>query len=247
MSLVLHKNLVAPYIDILTAWNKVLDDYEGKRFDATKNYPVLSRMPAVLRKIGVNDLPITMYGGILQKITGEIETSTGDYHGIPVSELRKLQIELDNPIAVFDSATRDDSIVVLTRLVDNQNNERAVVALRLDQESSGSMRINAITSAYGKNKASFEKWVKEKRLLRYVNKEARNKSARWLQLPGDSKFRALNILTEKDFSDEELGRIIPKSDADSNDIRYLHDGKGAPRNLCKHPNISACILRTHIL
>jgi hypothetical protein len=40
-------------------------------------------------------------------------------------------------------------------------------------------------------------------------------------LPGDSKFRALNILTEKDFSNEELGRIIPKSDADSNDAAYL--------------------------
>ena len=207
------------------AWNKILDDYENKSFDSTKNYPVFSRMPAVLRRIGVNDLPITMRGGILQKITGEIETSKGEYHGIPVSELRKLQIELDNPIAVFDSASRDDSIVVLTRLVDNQNNERAVVALRLDQAGSGRVRINAITSAYGKGRGSFDGWIKDKKLLRYVNKEARNKSARWLQLPGDSKFRALNILTEKDFSDEELGRIIPKSDADSNDIRYLHDGE----------------------
>lgn len=208
------------------AWNKILDDYENKNFDSTKDYPVLSRMPAVLRKIGVNDLPITMRGGILQKITGEIKTSTGEHHGIPVSELRNLQIELDNPIAVFDSASRDDSIVVLTRLVDNQNNERAVVALRLDQAGSGSARINAITSAYGKNKDSFEIWIKDKKLLRYVNKEARNESARWLQLPGDSKFRALNILTEKDFSNEDLGRIVSQQPSVGNPhLRPLRDGK----------------------
>jgi hypothetical protein len=69
-------------------------------------------------------------------------------------------------------------------------------------------RINAITSAYGKDKSSFETWIKDKKLLRYVNKEARNRSARWLQLPGDSKFRAHTILIEKDFSSEELGRIV---------------------------------------
>jgi hypothetical protein len=40
-------------------------------------------------------------------------------------------------------------------------------------------------------------------------------------LPGDSTLRARSILTEKDFSDEELGRIIAKSDADSNDAAYL--------------------------
>ena len=44
-------------------------------------------------------------------------------------------------------------------------------------------------------------------------------------MPGDSKFRALNILTEKDFSDEELGRIVPNSEADGNAVRLLHDGK----------------------
>lgn len=61
--------------------------------------------------------------------------------------MRDLQLELDNPIAVFDSETRNDSQVVLTRLIDRQNNERAVVAIRMDMPASGRLRINVITSA----------------------------------------------------------------------------------------------------
>lgn len=55
--------------------------------------------------------------------------------------------------------------------------------------------------------------------LRYVNKQARKESARWLQLPGDSTLRARRVLTEKDFSDEQLGHIIP----------YFHPSSQAER------------------
>jgi hypothetical protein len=150
-----------------------------------------------------------MRGGILKKITGEIETKSGERHGIPVPELRNLQIELDNPIAVFDSKTQKNSLVVLTRIVDAQNNERAVVALHLDKAASGSHTVNDIASMYGKDRKSIENWTAWN-LLRYINKQARKESARWLQLPGDSTLRARSVLTEKDFSGEELGRIVPQ-------------------------------------
>ena len=196
-------------------WNQILDEYEAGRVVASRNYPVLDTTPAVLQSVGAPALPISIMGGVLKKITGEIETSAGDFHGIPVSELRNLQIELDDPIAVFDSRTQPDSMVVLTRMTDLSNNERAVVILRLDRAASGTLRINDIVSAYGKDKPSIENWIAWN-LLRYVNKEARRRSARWLQLPGDSKLRAQSVLTEKDFSDKELGRIIPKAGQDVN-------------------------------
>lgn len=195
-------------------WNSILDDYEAGKISAREDLQLLDSTPAVLQRLGVPNLPITIRGGIIKKITGEIETNSGERHGIPVDELRKLQLELDNPIAVFDSGTRNDSLVVLTRLVDRQNNERAVVAVRMDVPASGKLRINVITSAYGKNKSAFETWIANGR-LRYINKQARKESARWLQLPGDSTLRARRVLTEKDFSDEQLGHIIPYSAPES--------------------------------
>ena len=86
-------------------WNAILDDYEAGNVGPRASITIMERTPAVLKRIGANDRPITMRGGILQKIVGEIETASGERHGIPVSQLRNIQIELDNPIAVFDSAT----------------------------------------------------------------------------------------------------------------------------------------------
>ena len=194
-------------------WNAILDDFEAGKVGARKNLLVLNHTPIVLRRLGASNLPVTIRGGVLMKIVGDIETSAGEHHGIPVSELRKLQIELDNPIAVFDSSTQPGSLVVLTRIVDSQNNERAVVVLRLDRESSGGLVVNDIVSAYGKDKQSIENWTAWN-LLRYVNKQARRESARWLQLPGDSSLRARGVLTENDFTAEQLGVILPQSASD---------------------------------
>ncbi|MBP5791023.1 MAG: zeta toxin family protein, partial [Kiritimatiellae bacterium] len=210
-------------------WNDILDKYESGEIDATKDYVVLERTPAVLAAVGAPDNAITLRGGIIQKIVGEIETNSGEHHGIPVSELRSLQIELDNPIAVFDSASRPDALVLLTRMIDRQNNERAIVALLLDRAGSGASKINAIASAYGKNTDAFESWIAKGNLL-YINKQARKESARWLQLPGDSTLRARNVLTEKDFTDEQLGRIISNSAAQSQeDASEAFDLFGTPR------------------
>ncbi|MBR1921815.1 MAG: hypothetical protein IJ829_07445, partial [Kiritimatiellae bacterium] len=190
-------------------WNKLLDAYERGELRPESQMTVFEHTPAVLRKLGSSDHPVTLGKDVLDKIVGIVKTESGGRHDIPVSELRNLQIELDNPIAVFDSKTQSNAKVVLTRIVDRQNNERAVVALHLDRERE-TIRVNKIASAYGKDPAKMEQWVKGG-LLRYVNKQARDSSPVWVQFPPDSEFRARSILTEKDFSDEELGRIVPQS------------------------------------
>ena len=187
-------------------WNSVLDSYINGDMKSNAHMTVFEHTPAVLRELGAPDLPINIDKDILDKITGIVKTRSGTRHSIPASELRGLQIELDNPIAVFDSKTRDDSLVVLTRIVDRENNEKAVVALHLDK-SQGAIEVNDIASAYGKDKQSIENWTAW-RLLRYVNKQARKSSAKWLQLPPDSDLRAHHVLTEKDFQGEKLGEIV---------------------------------------
>jgi len=158
-----------------------------------------------LRKIGVSELPITIGKNIVDKIIGIVSTKSGERHLVPIEELRNLQIELDNPIAVFDSKNDPDSVVVLTRIVDRENNEKAVVSIKMNA-SRGSLSVNSISSAYGKRKGPIESWINDN-YLRYINKQARKTSDGWLQLPSDSVLRARSVLTEKDFSNELLGII----------------------------------------
>lgn len=202
-------------------WNNILDEYESGSMKNGQRVIVQDNTPVILKRLGAPDLPITIDKQIIDKITGAVKTKSGEWHRIPVSELRGLQIEMDNPIAVFDSTRNDGSFVILTRMIDRQNNEKAVVVLKTDVES-GAIRVNPIASSYGKNKNSIENWTAFGRLL-YINKQARKSSARWLQLPSDSDLRARSVLTEKDFSGEQLGEIIAKPDGVVNNGRNKNE------------------------
>lgn len=200
--------------DEFDRWNKIINDYERGALKPNEHLTVLEHTPPVLLRLGANDLPININKDTIDKIGGLVATHHGEFHKIPPSELRNLQIELDNPIAVFYSKSRNDSLVVLTRIIDRENNERAVVALHLDKIQ-GAIQVNDIASVYGKGKQSIENWTAWG-LLGYVNKSARKASAKWFQLPPDSALRAHSVLTEKDFSGEELGTIVPNSSAERN-------------------------------
>lgn len=203
-------------------WNEALDRYESGDIQKDGSLKVLNTTPAILVACGLPNNPIYITKRILDKITGKILTKSNERHGVPIKELRGLQLELDNPIAVFDSETDPNSSVILTRIVDKQNNEKAIVVLKADVYQ-GQTVMNAIASAYGKSKPSFESWI-AKRRLRYINKQARNTSAKWLQLPGDSVLRARSVLTENNFSKELLGIVTHPSRSvnTKNDTKMLN-------------------------
>lgn len=195
-------------------WNKILDAFENKTAgaDATFHHKLLDHTPAVLQRLGVKDLPITIRGGIIHKMIGNIRNSEYDYHEIPISELRNLLIDLDNPVAVFDSKSDPNALVVLTNILDKHGNLKSVVPLKLERDTSGEAKENAIASGYGQKPENLQDWIAEG-YLRYVSKKALKKSAQRLQLPGDSILRAKGVLMENDFSAEQLGDIIPDSGA----------------------------------
>ena len=105
--------------------------------------------------------------------------------------------------------------------------ERRAKAAETEKELAA--KRHSVVAADGKNTDAFESWIAKGNLL-YINKQARKESARWLQLPGDSTLRARNVLTEKDFTDEQLGRIISNSAAQSQeDASEAFDLFGTPR------------------
>ena len=185
------------------AWDKVLDKYERGEMGQRETATVLERTPVVLQRCGAADLPIRISKGVLDKVSK-------DKHEVSVSELRKLLTNLDNPIAVFQSRTQPDSMVVLTELVDDANRQNAVVALRLDaKESGGGHKVNAVASIYGKKAYSVAEMLRGGEAL-YVHTQkvrAYLRSGR-LQLPAEASKRGRSsLLTQDDFTQDELGVV----------------------------------------
>ena len=185
------------------AWNAVLDAYEAGTLPQRGMNVVLGRTPVVLQRCGAEDLPIKISKSVLDKVVSE-------KHGISVSELRKLLTNIDDPIAVFRSRTQENSLVVLTEIIDEKNGDNAIVAIRLDaKESGGGHEINAVSSIYGKKAFSIHGMMQDG-LAVYANQKksrAYLRSKR-LQLPPEASKRGnLSLLTEEDFSDDALGEI----------------------------------------
>jgi len=123
-----------------------------------------------------------------------------DKHGIPVDAIKQLPEQLIDPVMVFDSATVENSLVIMTEL--QHEGKTIIAAIHLSRQS-GRHVVNDIASIYGKDDDSWFKRQIDNGLLRYVNKE---KSRRWfmtrgLQLPkvrGTSRDSKYTILFDTD-------------------------------------------------
>ena len=217
-------------------WNRALDNYQTGRLDVSRPVTVLRQTPEIIRRVieevggkqFAGDKPVTIRVEKLDKITGDnVYTKTGK-HNIPKDELRKLQLELDNPVAIFVSETRPDtSLVIVTELKDAKTGDsRAIVALQYAYHPNGDwmslrpMHSNVLSSAYGGAKQADPRKLKTGKNgevfgLKYVNTE---KARAWegatrLQLPFARDVLAnatgqSGVLTEKDFSMDDKGKVL---------------------------------------
>lgn len=127
--------------EVATAWKRQLDDYvEGKLGNKRRDLRV-GPTPSVLRMLGAKAYDLVITPAVLDKVTA-------GKHAVPVSELERLPEALHKPIAVFESVTQGDSMVVLTELKEGKSN--VVVAVHLNA-SGGFIQVNRIASLYGKD------------------------------------------------------------------------------------------------
>lgn len=117
-------------------------------------------------------------------------------HAVPLSELGRLPEALSRPIAVFESVTQAESMVVLTELTEGDSN--VVVAVHLNANN-GRVQVNRIASLYGKDNP---RALLNQPLLYWDNKKAGTwLTTNRLQLPsvGPSKLRTKRrVLTPRD-------------------------------------------------
>lgn len=130
--------------------DKVLNETYPKR----SMIVVLSKTPDILKKIGLDDLPITM----TQKHLYTIMNKSGkykdvNYHNLGIELIKKLPKSLRQPLKVLLSNTKVDSVVLVTDLIDNES--RPVIAsIKMNGKGkvdNKKINTNVLTSFYGKD------------------------------------------------------------------------------------------------
>ena len=198
--------------DDATSFRSELRDYIDGKLDRRHVFK-LGRTPEVMRLVGVDDLPIELAASVLKRKEAK--------HDLKLEDLMNLPYELANPIAITQSGTSPDAIVVITGLP-TANGNPLVVAIHLNQKVR-SIEINDIRSIHQRTKYGIQSLVNRGELL-YINTKRKPKG---LTLPFQiaSGRRAVKraygheVFTEADISQEEK-ESFPKLLA-GNDIREL--------------------------
>lgn len=103
--------------------------------------------PHNLEQYGAKPLEVTMSQSVLRKIVYP-EGYMGGKHNLGFAALDQVEAQLKKPLAVLKSATQNDSLVIVTRLLDERGN---TVVLPLHLNKNGALGIsNEIPSMYGK-------------------------------------------------------------------------------------------------
>ena len=128
----------------------------------------LGMASAVLQSAGLPNLPIELSASRLK------DKSMQEEHPFELSEMRGLVDSVQNPLAVFRSATHIGSFVVLTEI--EHQGKNFVVAIQANRRQ-GRIEINSIRSVHNRNKNThIANWITEG-LLEYADKK---RMAEWL-------------------------------------------------------------------
>lgn len=135
-------------------FSKQIDEVKNGVFPKNNTLVLLKNTPKVLKDIGLNDLPITMTQKHLETISQDKgKYKNANYHNLGIDVVKQLPEAIANPLNIYKSSTRDDSIVLVTHLSDKKGN---IVLASIKVDGKGTINgivvdANHMTSAYGKN------------------------------------------------------------------------------------------------
>lgn len=138
------------HYDYSKSFAEQVEDWQNGRFP--KNDALLvGRTPEVFRRIGLNDLPMTMN----QTHVDYAVNGTKEDHQMSLVMLEHLPELLEHPVAIIESATRpNDSIVAIVDGTINGKNVIAPITIQTSSTANGvQIDANHLASAYGKKNA----------------------------------------------------------------------------------------------
>lgn len=153
--------------------------------------------PAILLDAGCEQLPMLYSQKHLRKAVRPYNDKTHD-HGLSVEQIKKLPDLIRDPVMIFDSATRNDSIVLVTSETDANRNP---IIISIHPNGIGTYELaqinsNYVTSVYGKNNfSSFIDHVLEDQRMLYCDREKSQELFSVLQLQLPQGFNNLNFNT----------------------------------------------------
>ncbi len=122
----------------------------------------LGKSSDILQSAGIPALPIELQASRLS------DKSMQENHPFNLSEVSDLPQAIQSPLAVFDSATKDGSFVILTEILHGDKNY--IVAIEANRKV-GKIEVNSVRSVHYRNSNShIANWINDG-LVRYVNKQ----------------------------------------------------------------------------
>lgn len=158
-------------------FEQVLEAFKTDQLDMRRPAKVMGHTPAILRQFGAKNHEIDIDPNDIKKIVLSWRQEGGK-HGIPVELAKNLPKWLSEPIMVFDSNTRPNSIVVLTEA--EHEGQPIYVAIQLERDRGRKHYVNRVASTYNRPDGDVERWVKAGLLRMYDNK----KGSEWLRARG---------------------------------------------------------------
>lgn len=101
----------------------------------------IGRTPPVLRHLGAPDLPVSISRDIVRKATNDVK------HFVNMDTIEKLPELMHDPLAVYDSATQDNALVLWLDAVD-ENGDPVLAAVHMN-DTKKRIEINRVASVYG--------------------------------------------------------------------------------------------------
>ncbi|ENU7737162.1 LPD38 domain-containing protein [Salmonella enterica] len=186
----------------------------------------VGRTPPVLRNLGAPDLPVSISRDIVRKAINDVK------HHVEMDTIEKLPELMHDPLAVYESATQDNSMVLWLDAVDRKGNP-VLAAVHMNSKKDV-IEVNKIASVYGPDNG-MEKinYMERKGLALYRSDELNPDGSllRGLQLPkGDrtSQGSDRNILSPDDirkgpYYSRSRSALSPEETLAARFVRHVQD------------------------
>ena len=157
-----------------TSFTQAVDNVVAGKVPA--GYIQLGTTPDVLQMLGVPQGKVHIAGGTIEKAVADYLNRQNAYdknrHAVNPDDLKLLPGEMNDPIAVFKSATQSNSFVVLTRLHERENGKEkpVIAAVHLSQgKGKHGADLIDVVSVYGRSDTQLERAFQDD--LLYANKK----------------------------------------------------------------------------
>ena len=208
----------------IETWGSTVDKINKKR---PREEIYVMKTPIVLQMVGAPEYDVKF--GIakwnaIKKAHEEMDEK----------KLKEVPAAISDPIAIFKSTTRDDSVVVITEIIDDSTKANVIVPIKLEADDKNKeYKINIITSVYARRNKERNGIQKDWFTYQFENKERE-----WEKGKPKLRAKALYLNTKKitdwytangvQFPVSESYHIDDYFDysiADENDLRNAKKGK----------------------